>query len=71
MQPKLQNASTLIDTRAAAVAANVPPGTIRRWAHEGRIARHGTDNHRRTLYDLNEVTRVADTIAARRPGASS
>ncbi len=62
---------TLVDSQAAAAAARVPAGTIRRWAHEGRLTRHGTDHRRRTLYDLDEVTRVADALAPRRPGASS
>lgn len=52
----------LVDTLAAATAAGVPTGTVRRWAHEGRIERHGKDARGRTRYDLDEVTRVADTL---------
>lgn len=53
--------SVLVDTDAAAIAVRRPASTIRRWATEGHLARHGTDNKRRTLVDLQQVYNVAAT----------
>lgn len=48
----------LVDTLAAAEAVNRPPGTIRRWAHEGLITARGRDRRGRTLYALADVYRA-------------
>ena len=40
----------------------VPASTIRRWALEERITRHGKDERGRTLYDPAEVLRVAADV---------
>jgi DNA-binding transcriptional MerR regulator len=49
----------LVDTQAAAVAVDRPESTIRRWAHEGRFTRKGTDGGGRALYSLADVYRAA------------
>lgn len=51
----------LVDAYAISTALGIPTGTIRRWAHEGKVARHGSAvaGRRRTLYDLREVEDVA------------
>lgn len=62
----------LVDAYVAAAFLSTPehritPGRIRRWAHDGKIARHGTDHRRCTLYSLAELHRVASdtpTVAA-------
>lgn len=41
---------TLVDASAAAYYTGRAPGTIHRWASEGRIASHGG------RYDLGELT---------------
>lgn len=49
----------LVDTVSAAVAVDRPRSTIRRWAHEGRFIRKGSDAKGRALYDLADVYRAA------------
>jgi len=44
-------------TTAAAALAHVKPGTIRVWAHRGRLSRAGTDTQ--ALWDIREVLRCA------------
>lgn len=50
---------TLVDSRAAAVAAGVRPSTVRAWLSRGLLERYGTDSRRRTLVDLAEVQALA------------
>jgi len=47
----------LVATTAAAALAHVKPGTIRVWAHRGRLSRAGTDTQ--ALWDIREVLRCA------------
>jgi hypothetical protein len=42
----------------------ITPGQIRNWAYRGKIARHGRDQHRCTLYSLAELNRAAAAAAA-------
>lgn len=51
----------LVDTVAAAVAADVSPGTVRSWATRGRITRRGTDARGRTVYALADIMAVASS----------
>lgn len=62
----------LVDTGAAAAAVSRPESTIRRWGHEGRITRQGSDGRRR-LWDLSDVYRAEAAAAGNTPsdGASS
>lgn len=53
----------LVDTLAAAHAARVKPALIRTWATRGKLPRRGVDHAGRTVYDLDDVYR----LAARRP----
>ncbi|MEU8551611.1 hypothetical protein [Streptomyces roseoverticillatus] len=46
-----------VPTNVAALALGVTEGTIRQWAHRGRITRYGTA--RRATYDLDELVAVA------------
>lgn len=38
----------------------VPEGTVRRWASEGNVRRHGYDGLRRQLYDVGDTLRMRD-----------
>lgn len=55
---------TLADTAAIALLLGVPPGTVRVWAHRGRLTRHGKDRRGRTLYSIQEAERLAETLTA-------
>jgi hypothetical protein len=44
---------TTVPTELAALAAGVPPATIRKWASRGRLTRYGTPG--RAEYDLAEL----------------
>lgn len=55
----MNGGKTLVDSVAAALAVKRPASTVRRWAVEGRLVRHGKDAAGRTLYDLAEVYKVA------------
>jgi hypothetical protein len=50
----LQHADRLTASDIAKVY-RVPEGTVRRWAHEGRVRRCGYDGQRRQLYDVADV----------------
>jgi hypothetical protein len=43
----------LVPTELAALAADVSPATIRKWASRGKLIRYGSA--RRALYDLAEL----------------
>ncbi len=45
-----------VPTNVAALALGVTEGTIRQWAHRGRITRYGTA--RRATYDLDELAEL-------------
>lgn len=47
----------LVDTNAAAVAVDVKPGVVRKWAHRhpDLLPRRGRDRRGRTLYELKDV----------------
>lgn len=49
----------LVDSVSAAVAVDRPKSTIRGWAHQGLIARKGSDKRGRALYDLADVYAAA------------
>jgi hypothetical protein len=49
-------------TARAFTALAIPAGTIRRWAHEGRITAQGKAPGGAHLYDIGEVSAVAETI---------
>lgn len=55
----------LVDTVAAAAAAGRAASSVRRWAHEGRLVRQGTDRQGRALYDLADVYRIASNQRVR------
>lgn len=55
----------LVDTNAAAVAVDVKPGVIRKWAHRGHIAKRGNDDRGRALYDLKDVHDAKRLLRAR------
>lgn len=56
----------LVDTVSAAVAVDKPRSTIRRWAHEGRFERKGSDAAGRALYSLADVYRAAVEVRNRK-----
>ena len=45
----------LLDGPALAEALHIHPGTIRNWATQGRLTRHGHDTKGRTLYSIQEA----------------
>jgi predicted site-specific integrase-resolvase len=47
-------------------ALNIPPGTIRRWAHQGHIRAVGKAPGGAHLYPITDVTRHAQTLKQRR-----
>ena len=49
--------SALVDEEAAAWYAGRPGVTIRRWAHEGRIARHGSGRGK-VRYNVRELNKA-------------
>jgi hypothetical protein len=55
--------TVLVDSVSAAHAVARPESTIRGWAHQGKLQRHGTDAAGRALYDLAEVYKVAQKLA--------
>ncbi|MET9950173.1 DNA-binding protein [Streptomyces sp. NPDC006339] len=60
----------LVDETAAAWYAGRPRVTIRRWAHEGRIARYGSGRGkvRYNILELDMGVRDEETNALIRPG---
>lgn len=52
----------LADAQALSALTNgtVPAATIRWWASQGWLTRKGQDDRRRTLYDIDEFTQVAE-----------
>jgi hypothetical protein len=50
----------LLSTVEVADAVGVPAGTVRWWAHAGKLRRQGTDASGRTLYMLDHVQALAD-----------
>ncbi|GAB3213308.1 hypothetical protein GCM10027294_43650 [Marinactinospora endophytica] len=46
-------APILVDIAAASVWTGLAPGTLRRWASQGRVTRHGAPG--RLLFDLHEL----------------
>lgn len=57
----------LLDGPALAHALHIHPGTIRNWAHNGRLTRHGTDPKGRTLYSIQQALECG-SITPRRSG---
>ena len=49
--------SALVDEEAAAYYAGRPGVTIRRWAHEGRITRHGSGRGK-VRYNVRELNKA-------------
>lgn len=45
----------LIDVYAAAIQAQVKPGTVRQWLRRGKLTHHGYDRDGRALVDLVEL----------------
>ena len=58
--------TTLVDTQAAALAVGVEPATIRKWEQRGLLAKVGRQ-HRRNLYDLEQVCIVHSRWTKRLP----
>ncbi|HEY2086474.1 MAG TPA: MerR family transcriptional regulator [Mycobacterium sp.] len=48
----------LLDAPAIEAVTGVPAGTIRNWASDGVLTRHGPDQRGRVLYDLDDVVRL-------------
>lgn len=40
----------------------IPPGTLRRWASEGKVGRRGTDDSGRQLYDVQNALDQRDVV---------
>jgi len=59
----LRNRPVTVPTQLAALAADVPEATIRKWASRGRLTRYGTPG--RAEYDLAELY----VLVAERDGA--
>ncbi|WP_171165998.1 helix-turn-helix domain-containing protein [Streptomyces sp. I05A-00742] len=59
----------LVTTELAALAADVSPATVRKWASRGRITRYGSTQ--RALYDLAEIMDIMNTAAAGPPSRPS
>jgi hypothetical protein len=59
----LRNRRVTVPTQLAALAADVPEATIRKWASRGRLTRYGTPG--RAEYDLAELY----VLVAERDGA--
>ncbi|MEV1331140.1 hypothetical protein AB0J20_16360 [Micromonospora costi] len=63
-------ATRLVDAYAGAAdlamrwSRPVDPALIRKWAQLGKVARHGQDGKRRTLYDVDELRRYAEQVWA-------
>ncbi|AJT63823.1 hypothetical protein [Streptomyces chattanoogensis] len=47
-----------VPTQLAALALDVPPATVRKWASRGRLTRYGTQA--RAEYDLDELFALHD-----------
>lgn len=56
----------LLDGPALAVALHRSPKTVRNWAAQGLLARHGKDSKGRTLYNIDEAIQLAATLDATR-----
>ena len=41
----------------------IAPGTLRRWAAEGKVKKRGRDGHGRQLYDVAEARGMREVIA--------
>jgi hypothetical protein len=61
----------LIDGPALAAELGIAPGTIRNWATAGLIERRGRDSAGRTIYDLDQVTKIAQRRARREDGVGN
>lgn len=56
-----QGAGQGIDTQAAALALGTTPANVRTLGHRGALRRvPGTDGHRRALWSLDDVERLAE-----------
>lgn len=51
-----------VDAYAAAASVKVKPERIRQWASRGKLTAIGRDWRGRTLYDLDEIHRVAEQM---------
>jgi len=49
----------LLDTVALAAFLDVRPATVRSWARRRKLARRGTDDHRRALYSVTQASELA------------
>jgi hypothetical protein len=49
----------LADTQAIALLTGRAPATVRSWAHRGLLARRGTGERGRALYDVAEAEQLA------------
>lgn len=56
----------LVDIGVLSLMYGIPQSTLRRWAHEGRYERQGTDIEGRALYRLSDAIAV---IRQTRPAA--
>ncbi|MFF9639404.1 hypothetical protein ACF1D2_33095 [Streptomyces bacillaris] len=54
---------TLVDLYAASVRTGTKPVTLRTWVHRGELTRHGYDDRRRVLVDLDEAIALAEAKA--------
>jgi hypothetical protein len=59
-------APVLVDAAAIAADLGMAASTVRGWAHARLITARGRDNRGRTLYDLDEATRVSESGGAGR-----
>jgi hypothetical protein len=58
----------LVDTVSASHAVCRPQATIRQWAYNGHLTKHGEDAKGRSLYDLAEVYAVSQRMAGKKGG---
>jgi hypothetical protein len=56
----------LVDAAAIASDLGIAASTVRGWAHARLITARGKDSRGRTLYDLDEATRVSESGGAGR-----
>lgn len=54
------------DTQAIAFLTGRTPNAIRIWASRGKLQRHGHDRRGRTLYNIEDATRLAVELDNRR-----
>lgn len=50
----------LLDTVALAALLDVRPATVRSWARRRKLARRGTDDHRRALYSVRQASELVE-----------